>query len=122
MKTTIKIDTCTYTLFTRDKRTFETPTTETDLINRVTDIKALHAKCSGKHKKHVMKRANASARIYPPNGANVSTREYCEQYMRANQNVFGGPNSFGRETLDFFEPLSNRRNYVQGEYSEEVEA
>lgn len=120
MKTTIKLDTCTYTLYVRDKNTFSVPTTETDLINRVSDVKALHAKCKGKHKKHVMHRANASSRIYPPNGERVSVREYCEQYYRANQYVFCGSDSFSKETLDFFEPLSPRRCYVQGEFSLEV--
>ena len=119
MKTTIKLDSTQYTLCVPDKGVFCTPTVETDMQNRITDVTILHKK-AGKFRRVPV--ARKSTRVFPPNGENVSVREYCEQYYRANQHVFGGSNSFSRETLDFFEPLSVKRCYVQGEYSEEVTA
>ena len=119
MKTTIKLDSTQYTLCVPDKGRFSDMTTETAMLNRVTDIKILH-KNAGKFRRVPV--ARKSVRVFPPNGERVSVREYVEQYHRANAYVFGGAGGFTRETLDFFEPLSPRRCYVQGEYAEEVTA
>ena len=108
MKTTIQIGTTSYTLHAAN---------ETDLKARVAEITALHTKHAKSRKASPTR--NTGGRVFPPNGANVSVREYCEQYYRANPEQYG---AFTRETLGFFEPLSVRRCYVQDEFCEEVAA
>ena len=111
MKTTIQIGTTSYTLHAAN---------ETDLQARIAEVTALHIKYAKSRKASPTRKTGG--RIYPKNGENVSVKEYCEQYYRANQYIFGGSNSFSRETLAFFEPLSARRCHAQGEYSEGIEA
>ena len=111
MKTVIKLGSTSYTL---------RADTETAMQDRIAEVTALHAKHAKTRKASPSR--NNGLRIFPPNGENVSVKEYCEQYYRANQHIFGGINSFSRETLDFFEPLSVRRCYARDDYSEEVTA
>ena len=118
MKTTLVLGSTTYTLCVPD--TVRGDTSENAMQNRITDVKALHAKYAKPRRSSSSR--NNGGRVYPPNGANVSVREYCEQYHRANARVFGGAYGFSKETLDFFAPLSANRCYVQGEFSEEVAA
>jgi len=47
-----------------------------------TDIFALHAKCTGKHRK--LKSKGAEKRLYPPMGASMSTAEYVQAYETLN--------------------------------------
>lgn len=47
-----------------------------------TDIFGLHAKATGKHRK--LKSKGAEKRIYPPNGATMSTAEYVQAYETLN--------------------------------------
>ena len=47
-----------------------------------TDIFALHAKCTGKHKP--MKSKGAEKRVYPIHGASMSTAEYVGAYEALN--------------------------------------
>ena len=46
------------------------------------DIFALHAKCTGKHKP--VKSKGAEKRLYPPQGASMSTLEYVGAYEALN--------------------------------------
>lgn len=119
MKHILKLGSTKYTLNVSDRPIFGHMTTETAMQNRITDMTILHKK-AGKFRRVPVSRK--SDRVFPPNGERVSVREYVEQYHRANAYVFGGAGGFTRETLDFFEPLSPRRCYVQGEYAEEVTA
>jgi len=50
-----------------------------------TDIFALHAKCTGKHKP--VKSKGAIKRFYPPFGATMSTAEYVAAYETLNKGL-----------------------------------
>jgi hypothetical protein len=54
----------------------------TTYITNRSDIFALHAKCTGKHKP--MKSKGAEKRLYPPHGASMSTSEYVGAYEALN--------------------------------------
>jgi len=49
-----------------------------------TDIMAMHAKCTGKHK--VVKSKGAEKRFYPPYWAETSTADYVAAYEKLNKN------------------------------------
>ena len=50
-----------------------------------TDIFALHAKCTGKHKP--VKSKGAIKRFYPPFGASMSTADYVAAYETLNKGL-----------------------------------
>jgi hypothetical protein len=69
------------------------------------DIFAHHAKATGKHRK--LKSKGAEKRIYPPNGATMSTAEYVADYEAINANKL--------LTKWDWQPLSTTLTVVSGE-------
>jgi hypothetical protein len=73
-------------------------------------IFADHAKCTGKHKP--VKSKGGEKRLYPPQGAQMSTADY----VRAYQNMNGKTMPWGWQTL------TEHISQAQGEDTYEVEA
>jgi hypothetical protein len=69
------------------------------------DIFALHAKCTGKHKP--VKSKGAVKRFYPPFGATMSTAEYVAAYETLNKGL----------TAWDWQPLSENITLASGEDS-----
>jgi len=85
-------------------------------------IFADHAKCTGKHKP--VKSKGGEKRVFPKNGARMSTADYVFTYFRLNPHAYTGANKngFNEEIAAFFQPLSAHISYPQGFDSYEVQA
>ena len=84
-------------------------------------IFADHAKCTGKHK--IVKSRGGEKRVFPKNGAVMSTADYVHRYFQMNPNACGSnKNNFAAEIDAFFQPLTEHVSQPQGEDTFEVEA
>ena len=81
-------------------------------------------KLTGKHKP--VKSKGPERRLYPTDGANLSTAAYVGQYYSLNSGRWpkGQPSPFGSENTlaGFYDSLSDRLSVPEGEDSMEVEA
>ena len=82
-------------------------------------------KITGKHK--IVKSKGAERRLYPADGATLSTAAYAAQYYslnstRRNFKTGGGPYGTDNSLAGFYEGLSDRVSVPEGEDSLEVEA
>lgn len=73
-------------------------------------IFADHAKCTGKHK--IVKSKGAEKRLYPPQGASMSTADYVRAYESMNNKI----------GVWAWQPLTEHVSEAQGEDTFEVEA
>jgi hypothetical protein len=84
-------------------------------------IFADHAKCTGKHKP--VKSKGGNKRVFPANGARMSTADYVHRYFQMNANVCGSnKDNFAAEIDAYFQPLTEHVSQAQGEDTFEVEA
>jgi hypothetical protein len=83
-------------------------------------IFADHAKCTGKHK--IVKSKGNEKRVFPTNGARMSTADYVFTYFRLNPHAYTGANKDGfyEEIAAFFQPLAAHISQPQGEDTFEV--
>ena len=75
-------------------------------------IFADHAKCTGKHK--IVKSKGGNKRVFPANGAVMSTADYVNSYQVANDNL--------KFKVWDWQPLTEHVSQPQGFDSYEVEA
>ena len=73
-------------------------------------IFADHAKCTGKHK--IVKSKGAEKRLYPPQGASMSTADYVRAYQNMNSKIIPWD----------WQALTEHVSQPQGEDTFEVEA
>ena len=73
-------------------------------------IFADHAKCTGKHK--IVKSKGGEKRLYPPQGAQMSTADYVRAYESMNNKIGAWD----------WQPLTEHLSQPQGEDTFEVEA
>ena len=73
-------------------------------------IFADHAKCTGKHK--IVKSKGGEKRLYPPQGAQMSTADYVRAYQNMNSKIMPWD----------WQALTEHISQVQGEDTFEVEA
>ena len=73
-------------------------------------IFADHAKCTGKHK--IVKSKGGEKRLYPPQGAQMSTADYVRAYQNMNSKIMPWD----------WQPLTEHLSQPQGFDSYEVEA
>lgn len=69
-----------------------------------------HAKCTGKHK--IVKSKGAEKRLYPPQGASMSTADYVRAYQNMNSKIIPWD----------WQALTEHVSQPQGEDTFEVEA
>ena len=74
------------------------------------DILSHHAKCTGKHK--IVKSKGGEKRVYPPQGAQMSTADYVRAYQNMNSKIMPWD----------WQPLTEHVSQPQGEDTFEVEA
>ena len=73
-------------------------------------IFADHAKCTGKHK--IVKSKGGEKRVYPPQGAQMSTADYVRAYQNMNSKIMSWD----------WQALTEHVSQPQGEDTFEVEA
>jgi hypothetical protein len=88
------------------------------------DILGELLKITGKHK--IIKSKGAERRLYPTDGATLSTAAYVAQYYalnstRRNFKTGGGPYGTDNSLVGFYEGLSDRLSVPQGEDSMAME-